>query len=267
VLQDCVLVGSTGIVDKTEPWKESITLKNCTVLAWHGGWPLALIHGVAREASAGQPMQIIATDNVFDPAVASCGFIDETTARAATTVGELESLLSSRFEWRGRRNLYRERRGYLEVAVPGETLGVPRPTLQDWNDFWGQAETGSQEGLIRYQGGDLHARTLSDPEQLTPQDFRLRPDSAGYRAGPDGKDLGADINFVGPGEAYERWKKTPAYNDWQKETRALMKTAIVGRAAEVVASATTEASPQTKSEASLTPVENTAQEQPVTADN
>jgi hypothetical protein len=44
----------------------------------------------------------------------------------------------------------------------------------------------------------------------------LRPDSAGYRAG---KDLGADVDLVGPGPAYERWKKTPDYQQWLKDTK------------------------------------------------
>src|SRR6185369_7933420 len=44
---------------------------------------------------------------------------------------------------------------------------------------------------------------------------------AGYRAGKDGKDLGADVDLVGPGAAYERWKKTPAYQQWLKDTGQL----------------------------------------------
>jgi hypothetical protein len=56
------------------------------------------------------------------------------------------------------------------------------------------------------------------PERTASDDFRLRPDSAGYRAGKDGKDLGADIDLVGPGEAYERWKKTPDYRQWLEES-------------------------------------------------
>ena len=61
------------------------------------------------------------------------------------------------------------------------------------------------------------------PEKLTPEDFRLRPDSAGYRAGKDGKDLGADVDLVGPGPAYERWKKTPEYQQWLKDTKQVTK--------------------------------------------
>jgi hypothetical protein len=64
---------------------------------------------------------------------------------------------------------------------------------------------------------------MSAPERVTPADFRLRPDSAGYRAGKDGKDLGADVDLVGPGPAYERWKKTPNYQQWLKETGQVKK--------------------------------------------
>jgi hypothetical protein len=93
--------------------------------------------------------------------------------------------------------------------------------LQDWTQFWGTDEAGSFEGRIRFQGGSLRSRLTVAPGQITPDDFRLRPDSAGYRAGPDGKDLGADIDFVGPGDAYERWKKTPEYQQWLKVTGQL----------------------------------------------
>ena len=73
------------------------------------------------------------------------------------------------------------------------------------------------KGFLKFQGGDF-CPGPSSLEQLTPDDFRLRPDSAGYRAGQDGKDLGADVDLVGPGAAYERWKKTPEYQEWLKET-------------------------------------------------
>jgi hypothetical protein len=51
-----------------------------------------------------------------------------------------------------------------------------------------------------------------------PDDFRLRPDSPGYRAGKDCKDLGANVDLAGPGPAYERWKMTLDYQQWLKET-------------------------------------------------
>jgi len=49
------------------------------------------------------------------------------------------------------------------------------------------------------------------PEKLSPEDFRVEAD------GPAFKGLGADVDLVGPGAAYENWKKTPAYQQWLQE--------------------------------------------------
>ena len=141
--------------------------------------------------------------------------------------------------------------------------------LAAWNRFWGLQNTGSTEGLVRFHGGDLNAKADANPEQLTPEDFRLRPDSAGYQAAPDGKDLGADIDLVGPGEAYERWKQTPEYQEWQKETRELMKAAVAEQAqGEAVSETeTTEGTEAASSENDQPPVENTAEEQTANSDS
>ena len=69
----------------------------------------------------------------------------------------------------------------------------------------------------------MYAIAKTGGERLKPDDFRLRPDSPGYRAGKGGKDLGADVDLVGPGEAYERWKKTPEYQQWLKDTGQVKK--------------------------------------------
>ncbi|HLW67556.1 MAG TPA: DUF4019 domain-containing protein, partial [Gemmataceae bacterium] len=50
-------------------------------------------------------------------------------------------------------------------------------------------------------------RRLSDgPDRLVAADFRLSPEAG---------DVGANVDLVGPGEGYERWKQTPAYKEWQ----------------------------------------------------
>jgi len=38
-------------------------------------------------------------------------------------------------------------------------------------------------------------------------------------AGKGGEDLGADVDLIGYGPAYERLKKTPEYQEWLKETK------------------------------------------------
>jgi serine/threonine protein kinase len=134
-----------------------------------------------------------------------------------------ESLLTKLVGWKGEGNVFAGRgalvdvqRGWLSAEPANGTK-----TLPDWRRFWGTAEADSIRGVVRYRGGDPLGKVRLTPEQLTPEDFRLRPDSAGYRAGTGGKDLGADVDLVGPGKAYERWKKTPGYQQWLKETGQL----------------------------------------------
>jgi hypothetical protein len=118
-----------------------------------------------------------------------------------------------------------EKQNVYQTGTPMLRLlkGKRGEDLADWDRFWAQSNTGSVEGDIRFQGGDLVSRARSAPELITAEDFRLRPDSAGYRAGKDGKDLGADVDLVGPGPAYERWRKTPAYQQWLKDSGQVKK--------------------------------------------
>jgi hypothetical protein len=74
----------------------------------------------------------------------------------------------------------------------------------------------------RFAGGDLLERLEKDPLSLTAADFRLEKGSPGQGAGPDGKDLGADVDRVGPGEPYKRWKTTPDYRQWLMDTQRIM---------------------------------------------
>jgi hypothetical protein len=110
---------------------------------------------------------------------------------------------------------------YLTLSTIAEQQPRAAPDVQGlagWKRLWGVQDTESLEGRPRFQGGDPFARSTYAPERLTPADFRLRPDSAGKGAGAGGRDLGADVELVGPGPAYERWKKTPEYQQWLKNT-------------------------------------------------
>jgi hypothetical protein len=61
---------------------------------------------------------------------------------------------------------------------------------------------------IRFQK-DLSPKT-APAEKPSPGDFRV------HESGDKGP--GADVDLVGPGPAYERWRKTPAYQEWLKDT-------------------------------------------------
>lgn len=101
----------------------------------------------------------------------------------------------------------------------GERIDVAKIiSLKEWTQFWGLPNGTVIGGKVEYEGGDLPRRAEAAPEQLKPDDFRLRSGSAGYRAGSDGKDLGPELDLVGPGAAYERWKQTSKYQEWLKRT-------------------------------------------------
>jgi hypothetical protein len=126
----------------------------------------------------------------------------------------IDAVLPQLLAWKERQNLYAEDSLASFVSVHANEIMRPSSlrTLTDWDKAWAQEKTGSSTGRVRYQAGDPLA------VQVKPDDFRLRADSAGYKAGPDGKNLGADVDLVGPGAAYERWKQTPEYQQWLKET-------------------------------------------------
>jgi hypothetical protein len=172
-----------------------------------------------------QVIRVAASDNVFETGPLFTLNQSPTFYQASQPLAAdpAQAIVSHLLHWHGERNLYSVSRGFLTLSVGnGGTellpLATPIETLEAWNRFLNTEDADSLEGQARYQGGALLARTRTAVEQLTPDDFRLRPDSAGYRAGPDGKDLGADVDLVGPGAAYERWKQTPEYQEWLKET-------------------------------------------------
>jgi tRNA A-37 threonylcarbamoyl transferase component Bud32 len=180
--------------------------------------PFRLINGIPAEAPATKPGSSTiweTAQNLFDGnslfAVATTGIADLNTALAT---------LPDWLSWRDSRNLYSIRGNYVNVwPDPFDEQILPAVQgLSEWLAVWKANDTGSIEGQPRYRSLRLTGHDLEPPLELREADFRLHSSSPGYRAGPDGKNLGADIDLVGPGEAYERWKKTPEHQQWLKET-------------------------------------------------
>ena len=133
-------------------------------------------------------------------------------------------LLPKLLSFQDDQNLYAltDKTKFLLVNRQGENGVRSFETLAEWHQFWGIAKSTSQVGTPVYQGGDVLAKALIAPNRLTLADFRLAAGSPGKGAGPGGKDLGADVDLVGPGPAYEKWRGTPAYQEWRKQADALM---------------------------------------------
>src|SRR5262249_38764339 len=103
----------------------------------------------------------------------------------------------------------------LEPGPADESRVKTQATLEEWRAFWKLEPEGSIVGDPQFTGGDIGKRRKDDPESLTPADFHLTKDSPG-------KDLGADVDRIGPGKPYDEWKKSPEHAEWQKKVRALL---------------------------------------------
>jgi hypothetical protein len=76
-------------------------------------------------------------------------------------------------------------------------------------------QTGSRQGRApRYQGDDLRARLCTEPWNVGAADFRV----ADGNLGPG---VGADVDKVGAGKAYDEWRKTEEYRAWRNASEAL----------------------------------------------
>ena len=219
-MDNCVLVGEIlqGITHfGSGDEGEEIELTRNTLVSTTGP-----VHVYLAKAPVKSPTRIQATANVFDAPSGLILYQSEDFHKALGKVpspDELKSLARQLVTWRDRDNLYRTGGCCVQWGAYKVFDFPPRQkSPAEWNRFWNTPDGNSREGQFRYQGGNLLSRLATAPDKITPEDFRLRPDSAGYRAGKDGKDLGADVDLVGPGAAYERWKKTPEYQQWLKET-------------------------------------------------
>jgi len=164
-------------------------------------------------------LNLFAAGNVISCGSGPYGFVQDDKLRPNLSASDAEAWVRRRVNWQEKDNCYQVKLGaWIQIRSEDVVQTTSHKSLADWNQFWGLKDTGSSESILRFHGGDLIAKALADATKLSLEDIRLRPDSAGYRAGEGGKDLGADVDLVGPGPAYERWKKTPEYQEWLTET-------------------------------------------------
>ena len=225
-IENCVMTGKIFIPFASEDLDSTAAIVriNRNTVAGSHGIQLALTSRPRRPLSEPREaaIQLLTSGNLFEsrsPVV----LFDQFGMSEPLPADAAEAFLRAAIDCHDEQNLYSTASGILTVCADLRPL-APTKDLAEWNRFWGFSETGSSQGLIRFQGGDLLTRAKVGVPQITSEYFRLLSDSAGYRAGPDGKDLGADIDFVGPGRAYERWKQTPEYQLWLKDSGQLSAT-------------------------------------------
>jgi serine/threonine protein kinase len=192
------------------------------------GLPLPATSSSGPDAAAApQRIRVHASENVFaaSSALFATNLLTPPTQAALPqlSAGDIDRIWQGLLAWREQRNLYP---GGLRFRVL-EHLGKPLAgqteirTLKDWLALWEATDTGSLQGPILFLGGDVARASLAPSASLRPDDFRLQEGSAGRGAAADGGDLGANMDLVGPGAAYERWKRTPEYQAWLAQVNRL----------------------------------------------
>jgi serine/threonine protein kinase len=138
-------------------------------------------------------------------------------------LAEYPVLLPSLLTLADERNLYSpgiKAPWFLRVDSFERKVTIPVANLGGWNRLWKNAQPTSLEGEARFVGGDL--RKKGQEGLLVPADFRLAVGSPGKGVLPGGKDLGADVDKVGPGAPYERWRQAPEYQQWRTSIDKVM---------------------------------------------
>src|SRR5262249_11429 len=183
-MENCLALGCDGVnlAAPNAPHDFSILFKHNTFVA---GVPLVAHWTPTAAANKRKPIPVEAVGNIFDGTGSLLLVLGSHEKEAAPEPKELLALLPKLLAWRDRGNLYAPRsssfvgHNYRDAAPPGPQ------SLADWKKFWGTADMDASEGVVRYQGGNLRTKLAQSSDKITPDDFRLRPDSAGYRAGKD----------------------------------------------------------------------------------
>jgi hypothetical protein len=218
LIENCVFTGAIFLNYRGAelgPTPARVELRRNTIVAGYG---LRLDFGAVPHRppseSIGPAVRIHAAGNVIDGSRALL-MLNQSGLSQPLSPAEAQALLRSFCDWREEHNVYRLGSGGLQSCVRHVPIAPP-DALAEWELFWGLSDTGTIHGAIRFQGRARFDRT-EELDQVTPNDFRLGLNSAGYRAGSDGEDLGANVDYVGPGKAYERWKQEPDYRRWLAE--------------------------------------------------
>lgn len=224
VVKNCTLAGRGAIAlyQNGKPCQDAEIefTGNTFVAAEWFAWSHRFFHepmGAGNEAF--RSLSIKAVGNVFQCRRSFAGVIHadaENPFRSAA----LCDWYRAHVAWEGRDNLYAVQGLYLICHEGDKAPEKQWNALKDWNEFWKVEKGSGMEGTPLFAGGDLVERAGQDPMKLAAADFRLKQGSPGAGSGPDGENLGADVGLVGPGDAYEKWKATPGYQDWLKQNPA-----------------------------------------------
>ncbi len=215
-LRNCIL--STIDLSVYDGQQAEVTLTHNTLSTRVEMWRLWPNLEKPTDSPSDKKVVIRGTNNIYDIKSEFVGFVLLGDTKRAWNREFAENWYATHIDWHEQQSVFSDRHHSRtnQNGNDSEVFDVFQELLNSESSS-GVAGTDLKIGTVRFAGGTLKEHLKGESNRLTTQDYQLRSDSAGYRGGPNGEDLGANIDFVGPGEAYERWKKTPAYQKWLKE--------------------------------------------------
>src|SRR5262249_30443776 len=154
-------------------------------------------------------LQIHSTVNILGGSRSDLYLHDSRGPEDRMTAEELEAAGKELIDWQASANLQQH-----AIGVGTQFTDLPGDVQERAQRIWGKAPADCVTGQPNFEGGDLKKRVSTNARDITPADFRLTKDSPGKGKGTGGKDLGADVDLVGPGKAYEAWRQTTEYQEW-----------------------------------------------------
>ena len=208
-MANCVQVGQLGLFvhfHRRDLQDVSVRIDQNTFVAVSG------VRLVVPSGRGLRPVEFGSSGNVFGVTKAILEIERLRDMRRVAAGGRQSADLepSSLLHWSGKQNLFQTGGEMLAVWYQGRRVPAPWAPrgLGDWERFWRGNEKDSLESSPSNAARSLYDRAVGDPSAITPESFRLPTDSPGRKAGPSGRDLGARIEWVGPGAGYEAWKQS-----------------------------------------------------------
>jgi serine/threonine protein kinase len=224
-VEGSVLTGRSGAADlyqfAPEPQQASVVIRSSTLfssnlLRWYFNDTLPAMPPGLKEGEKAKFLDVSLEGNVLACSNSALQFQQKNQRLPEESV---LAVLRRGLVWKDHRNVYPELKQFVLLAETPIPEAGPIKTLIEWDKLHGTKESDNLQGTFRFLGGDPSKGVMG----WRTQDFRLADKSAGQGKGPGGKDLGADVDRVGPGKPYEEWKGTPEYRKWCEKIDKLLK--------------------------------------------
>lgn len=201
----------------TDVGQPELHLERCTMSTFHGV-KLIVPEGASRENDSGQPVGVFTEKTVLDVRDSVLRFDvpdDQLTSVGTFRVWEIPERIRGAITWHDRLSLFGQPPQYVSWFPAPEKENWPPWAVQNysgWARFWGMGlPADSISERVRYESGRPTRSGLPLPDDIAEQ-FRV----TNQLPAAESEFFGIDEKIIGPGEAFDNWHSTPAWQNWRE---------------------------------------------------